>query len=51
MADEKIILGQNKQAAQAQQVPNELIDNEFQVPTDDVDLPSKGVFYPNGKKT
>jgi hypothetical protein len=32
-------------------MPNEFIDNEFLVPTEEIELPSKGFFYPNGKKT
>tara|TARA_B110000503_G_C7066197_1_gene378875 strand:- start:148 stop:1032 length:885 start_codon:yes stop_codon:yes gene_type:complete len=34
-----------------QEVPAQFIDTEFEVPTDFVDLPSKGMFYPNGKST
>lgn len=30
---------------------NEFLDNEFQVPTDDVILPSEGKFYENGQKS
>jgi hypothetical protein len=30
-------------------IPAQFIDTEFQVPTDYVDLPSGGAFYPNGK--
>jgi transcription elongation factor Elf1 len=33
------------------EVPSEFIDNEFIVPTDDVALPSEGIFYPNKQKT
>ena len=50
---EKIILGGNNtnQNIPPQSMPNEFIDNEFLVPTEDVELPSKGVFYANNKKT
>jgi hypothetical protein len=34
-----------------QEVPSQFIDAEFQVPTDIIKLPSKGVFYPGGKST
>ena len=33
------------------EVPAQFIDTEFEVPTDIVNLPSKGMFYPNGKST
>ena len=33
------------------EVPAQFIDTEFEVPTDFVDLPSKGAFYANGKST
>jgi len=32
-------------------IPAQFIDTEFEVPTDFIDLPSNGAFYPNGKKT
>ena len=31
------------------QVPQEFIDDEFEIPTEIVNLPSKGVFYPGGQ--
>ena len=40
----------NQELAKEQGVPEEFIDTEFIVPTDIVDLPSKGLFYANGKK-
>lgn len=46
--NKKIILGKDNQEPQ---IPNEFIDDEFVVPTEDVELPSNGAFYPNGKKT
>ena len=33
------------------EIPNEFIDNEFPVPTDEIELPSEGRFYPNGQRT
>jgi len=35
--------------AQEHNIPKEYLDNEFQVPTETVGLPSRGVFYPNKK--
>jgi len=35
--------------AQEHNIPKEYLDTEFQVPTETVDLPSKGAFYPNKK--
>lgn len=32
-------------------IPAEFIDTEFLVPTDEVELPSQGKYYPNGQKT
>jgi rubredoxin len=32
-------------------IPAEFIDTEFMVPTDDVELPSQGKYYPNGQKS
>jgi len=50
--DKRIIVGQNKTEKPAMNdIPKEFIDNEFAVLTDDVELPSLGIFYPNGKKT
>jgi hypothetical protein len=39
------------QPQNSQEIPKEFIDNEFEILTDEVELPSKGVFYPNGKKS
>lgn len=36
---------------EGQVIPSEFSDNEFMVPTDDVNLPSGGVFYPNKQST
>ena len=50
--ENRVVIGAKQQQAQPeQQVPNEFIDNEFIVPTEEVELPSLGVFYPSGKKT
>lgn len=46
-SNEKITLGQNK----PNNIPEEFIDKEFQVPTEEVALPSKGVFYTGQKST
>lgn len=35
----------------SQEIPKEFMDTEFVVPTDDISLPSEGVFYPNGQKS
>jgi transcription elongation factor Elf1 len=32
-------------------VPDEFMDNEFLVPTEEIELPSKGKFYANGQKS
>lgn len=37
--------------AEKHDIPSQFIDTEFEVPTDYIDLPSEGIFYPNGKKT
>jgi rubredoxin len=44
---------QNKaqQLAQEHNIPEQFIDTEFQVPTDYVQLPSGGMFYPNRKSS
>ncbi len=48
---------QNKQIEYAKSmsensgIPAEFIDTEFMVPTDDIDLPSQGKYYPNGQKS
>lgn len=46
--EEKITLGgQNLK----NDLPKEFIEDEFLTPTEEVELPSKGVFYQNGKST
>jgi hypothetical protein len=40
-----------KDIAQEHNIPEQYIDNEFQVPTETVNLPSQGVFYPNNKSS
>ena len=37
--------------SEGQTIPSEFVDNEFMVPTDDVVLPSGGMFYPNKQST
>jgi len=37
--------------AKEHNIPLEYIDNEFKVPTEVVELPSRGVFYPNNKSS
>lgn len=51
--EKRIIIGQNKivNNSPEQTIPNEFIDNEFIVPTEEIELPSLGAFYANGKKT
>ena len=52
--EKRIIVGQNRQENKQiinQEVPKEFIDNEFEVPTEEINLPSMGAFYPSGKKT
>jgi len=46
--ENKIRIG--KQEPKKQQVPNEFLDEEFLTPTDNIELPSLGVFN-NGQKT
>jgi len=45
----KITLGGDNK--QKEQIPKEFIDNEFITPTEEVKLPSKGIFYLNKKDT
>ncbi len=54
--DEKIILGgspseESKRKAIENNIPQEYIDTEFVDITEQIDLPSLGVFYKNGKKS
>jgi hypothetical protein len=37
--------------AKEHNIPQQYLETEFQVPTETVSLPSKGVFYPNNKST
>jgi len=37
--------------AKEHNIPEQFLDTEFKVPTETIELPSKGVFYANGKKT
>ena len=50
--EKRIIVGQTKVDTNhgEQTLPKEFIDTEFMVPTEEIELPSMGVFYPNGKK-
>jgi hypothetical protein len=41
----------NQEIAQKHDIPEQFIDTEFMVPTDFVDLPSKGIFYANKKSS
>lgn len=38
-----------QQEVKKSQVPQEFIDDEFEIPTEIVNLPSKGIFYPGGQ--
>ena len=40
-----------KDIAKEHNIPEQYLDMEFQVPTEEVELPSGGAFYANGKKT
>ena len=40
-----------KNMAENAGVPTEFVDMEFMVPTDEVELPSQGKYYPSGQKT
>lgn len=65
MSDERIILGGKKEETPNDSInensakdisnefniPSQYLDTEFQVPTETISLPSKGVFYPNGKSS
>ena len=60
MSDEetkKVVVGSNEpdinntNPSGPSEVPEEFIDREFQVPTDDVPLPSEGIFYANNQKS
>lgn len=49
-SNEKISMGgANKQPSNS--IPEQFIDTEFVVPTEEVELPSGGVFYPSKKST
>ena len=47
--DKKIVIGKNN--LESPELPQEFTDDEFLVPTEDVELPSKGIFYENKKST
>lgn len=53
--EKRIIVGQTQGKVETnhgeQDIPKEFLDTEFMVPTEEITLPSLGVFYPNGKKT
>lgn len=53
MEDGRIIVGQNKNQLDSNDkyIQSQIIDTEFIVPTEEIELPSLGVFYPSGKKT
>jgi hypothetical protein len=40
-----------KSISESAGLPSEFVDTEFIVPTDDIELPSQGKYYPNGQKT
>jgi len=40
-----------KEVAAEHNIPEQYLDMEFQVPTEEVELPSGGAFYPNKKKS
>jgi len=40
-----------EEIAKEHNIPQQYLDADFQVPTETVELPSRGVFYPNGKST
>ena len=46
----KITLGEGP-ADENANIPEEFKKKDFEILTDTMDLPSKGVFYPNGQKT
>src|SRR5690349_1865409 len=51
-SNEKITLGHNaSNKPKENPIPEQYIDKEFMVPTEEIQLPSKGVFYPNQKST
>lgn len=43
--------GQTTKQTEKSGTPSQLVDTEFMVPTDEVELPSQGKYYPNGQKT
>jgi hypothetical protein len=40
-----------KNVAENAGIPAEFVDTEFMVPTDEIELPSQGRYYPSGQKT
>jgi hypothetical protein len=55
--DQSQNFGENKNAKSSQDIaaeyniPAQYLDNEFQVPTETIELPSRGAFYPNKKSS
>ena len=52
----KAVNDQGQASANSKQTENygaqsQLVDTEFMVPTDEIELPSQGKYYPNGQKT
>ena len=41
----------HSEVAKKHNIPEEYLESEFKVPTETIELPSKGVFYPNGKSS
>tara|TARA_B100000963_G_scaffold349582_1_gene358816 strand:+ start:2926 stop:3849 length:924 start_codon:yes stop_codon:yes gene_type:complete len=40
-----------EEVAEKHEIPAQFVDTEFEVPTDYIELPSKGMFYKNGKSS
>jgi len=60
MEENNIVVGGGQKSAPKQNIankaaeagiPEQYIDNEFPVPVEEVELPSGGIFYPNGNKS
>ncbi len=45
----KVVIGGDQK--QTQNIPKEFVNDEFLTPTEEIELPSKGVFYKNNKST
>lgn len=50
-SNEKITLGGGAEKNKPNNIPEEYIDKEFVVPTEEIELPSRGAFYANKKST